>query len=339
MLVRCLPLFSYAARMSMVCSKCGTPAVVALSILWRLFCSAQHGEVKVHELMLGQSSAPGAIAPTFSPDGRSVVYGKSVGAQTFLFQIEKSAGRWGVPRVASFSGQYTDIEPAFAPDGKYIIFSSNRPLPGGTALADGNYDGKVRPGHGGHLWRVDRRSTGWGEPFPLPALVNATDSTFSPSISGDGTLYFMRPVNVGDKFHLYSSRLVKGDYAAPERVSFSNLDGFGDFDPAVARDASFLIFSSSRPPSLPHRSDLFIVYRTHDAWSSPVDLRSLLTDDVFGVEARLSPHEKTLYFTNTRRLAPDPPESPEHPFVQHTWEVDGTALEQSLRNQNGDRKP
>jgi hypothetical protein len=39
------------------------------------------------------------------------------------------------------------------------------------------------------------------------------------------------------------------------------------------------------------------------------------------VEARLSPDEKTLYFTNGRRLPTDPPEGPEHPYIQHTWEV------------------
>ena len=273
--------------------------------------------------MLDQASAPGVAAPAFSPDGRLVVYGKTVGAQTFLLESERTAGRWGVPHVTRFSGVYTDIEPAFDPDGRYIIFSSNRPVAIGAPLADGNYDGKVRPGHGGHLWQVFRSASGgWGEPTLLSTSVNGSDSVFSPSIAGDGTLYFMRPVIAGEKFHLYRSRFVDGQYLTPERVSFSNLDAYGDFDPAVAKDGSFLIFSSPRPPSLPHRSDLFLVYRTQRGWSEPVDLRSLLCEDVYGVEARLSPDERTLYFTNGRRLPSDPPESPDNPRVQHTWQVD-----------------
>lgn len=242
----------------------------------------------------------------------------------------------GIPSITRFSGTYTDIEAAFAPSGRYIIFSSNRPLSAGASLAAGNYDGKVRPGHGGHLWQVFRTSSGWGKPTPLPGITNASDSTFSPSIARDSTLYFMRPVNHGERFHLYSSRFVKGHYLAPERVSFSNLDAYGDFDPAVAKDGSFLIFSSPRPPSLPHRSDLFIVYRTQRGWSEPVDLRSLLCEDVFGVEARLSPDEKTLYFTNGRRLPSDPPQSPDHPYVQHTWQVDLSLIKHPKETANNE---
>ncbi|MDQ2842318.1 MAG: hypothetical protein M3Y72_14995, partial [Acidobacteriota bacterium] len=117
---------------------------------------------------------------------------------------------------------------------------------------------------------------------------------------------------------------------------FSNLGAYGDFDPAVAKDGSFLIFSSPRPPSLTHRSDLFLVRHTHDGWSQPEDLRSLLSDEVFGVEARLSPDETILYFTNSRRLPTDPPESPEHPYVQHTWQVDISALNSSARHKNAE---
>jgi Tol biopolymer transport system component len=277
--------------------------------------------VPVEEMMLGQSSPPQGVAPAFSPDGKLVVYGKSVGEGIFLFEAEKTGATWSAPHLASFSGQYNDLEPAFDPNGKYLIFSSNRPLQAGGALAEGNYDGKVRPGHGGRLWRVERTAQGWGEATVLPDTINATSSTYSPSIASDGTLYFMRPVNAGEKFHLYRAKMQNGQYAQPERVSFSNLDAYGDFDPAVARDGSFMIFSSPRPPSPPHTSDLFIVYRKNDEWSAPVDLRTILSDDVHGVEARLSPDEKTLYFTNGRRLPTDPPEGPEHPYVSHTWEV------------------
>jgi len=86
------------------------------------------------------------------------------------------------------------------------------------------------------------------------------------------------------------------------RPSFS-VDAYGDVDPAVAPDESFLIFSSGRPPALPHTADLFIVFRTPNGWSEPLDLRQLISDKVFGVEARLSPDLKTLYFSNHRNAA------------------------------------
>lgn len=258
-------------------------------------------------------------APAFSPDGKYVVFGRSAGDGIFIYVSERSGGRWGPAKVAPFSGIYRDLEPTFAPNGKYLVFASNRPMEAGGKLAEGNYDGQVRPEKGGHLWKVERSTKGWGEPQALPLSVNASDSTFSPSITGDGSLYFMRPVNAGEHFHLYRSQHANGTYQSPQRVSFSNLDAYGDFDPAVSKGDQFLIFSSPRPPSLAHKSDLFIVHRKHGEWSEPIDLRESMGADVYGVEARLAPDEKTLYFINGRKLPSDSPD--ENVRVTHSWEV------------------
>jgi Tol biopolymer transport system component len=296
------------------------------TVSWRQMASVSPRAVVVEPMMLGQASPLEGIAPAFSPDGKLVCFGKRIGKDMSIFESEQKNGRWSEPRIVSFSGHYTDLEPAFDPHGRYIIFASNRPLESGGPLAEGNYDGKVRPGNGGHLWRVDRVGDHWGEPRPLPERINASNSTFSPGIEADGSLYWMRPPTPGDHFHLYRSQMTHGEYAEPERVSFSNLAAYGDFDPVVAPDGSFLIFSSPRPPSVPHRSDLFIVYRKEQGWAEPVDLAQALSPNVYGVEARLSPDRKTLYFTNGRRLSSDPSESAEHPYVQHTWQVDLSLL-------------
>ncbi len=217
------------------------------------FVIAQAAGCKVQELTLDQSSAPGATAPAFSPDRHLVVFGKAVGSRTFLFQSDRRANLWGSPHLAGFSGVYTDIEPAFSSDGRHIIFTSNRPLVGGGARLDGNYDGKVRVGHGGQLWKVNRTSRGWSEPVLLPDEVNEGGSVFSPAIQGDGTLYFMRPVNAGDKFHLYRSPFVEGHYSNLQRLNFSNLEAYGDFDPAVSKAGSFFLLvpsASVSPASL-----------------------------------------------------------------------------------------
>lgn len=222
--------------------------------------------------------------------------------------------------MAPFSGTYRDLEPTFAPSGKYLIFASNRPLDPGGKLADGNYNGQVHPEGGGHLWKVERRGDRWGEPQPLPSSVNAGDSVFSPSITGDGSLYFMRPVQSGGKFHLFRAQMQNGRYSAPEQVSFSNLDEFGDYDPAVSKDDRFVIFSSPRPPAPAHQADLFIAYRKNGAWSAPIDLRLKLSPDVYGTEARLDPKERTLFFTNARKLPTDQ-SADEHAVFIHSWQV------------------
>ena len=181
--------------------------------------------------------------------------------------------RGGPRKWRLFRGVYRDLEPTFAPNGKYLIFASNRPLQAGGKLADGNYNGKQYPEQGGHLWKVEHHGDQWGDPQPLPMSINASDSVFSPSITGDGSLYFMRPVNAGEKFHLFRAQMKNDAYQSPQRVAFSNLEAFGDYDPAVSKDEQFLIFSSPRPPAPAHQTDLFIVYRKGGEWSEPIDLR------------------------------------------------------------------
>jgi hypothetical protein len=273
--------------------------------------------VEVREFEFDGSAA---VAPAFSPDGKTVFFGRYAGETISIFVSNKVDGRWTAPKVASFSGTYRDLEPAFAPSGRYLIFASNRPFGSDGKLADGNYNGSLHPGAGGHLWRVELKGGVWREPVALPTLINSSDSTFSPSLAEDGSLYFMRPAITGEKFHLYRAQMHAGQYSIPERVSFSDLDGYGDFDPAIAKDERFMIFSSARPPAPPHQTDLFIVHRENDKWSDPVDLRLVLSDDVYGTEARLAPDEKTLFFTNARKLSSDYSADDKAVFV-HTWEV------------------
>jgi hypothetical protein len=291
------------------------------AMAWLAFSSAA-SVVQAAELKPREFSVDGqpAVAPAFSPDGKLVLFGRSVGKGIFIFMAERSGGAWGPSKVAPFSGTYRDLEPAFAPSGKYLIFSSNRPLTPGGKLADGNYNGQVQPEGGGHLWKVERRGDPWGEPQPLPASINVGDSVFSPSITGDGSLYFMRPVHDGEKFHLFRAQMQSGEYLEPERVSFSNLDEFGDYDPAVSKDDRFVIFSSPRPPAPAHQTDLFIVYRKHGKWGEPIDLRLPLSPDVHGTEARLDPKERTLFFTNAHKL-PAAQSADGQAFSVHSWQV------------------
>ena len=298
----------------------GIPLFVAALAGLSLVCTA--GAVRAAETQPQEFAVDNlpAVAPAFSPDGKLVVFGRSVGKGISIFVSERSAGQWGPAQVAPFSGTYRDLEPTFDPHGKYLIFASNRPLQPGGKLADGNYNGQLSPENGGRLWKVERRGQAWGEPKPLPASINVGGSVFSPSITGDGSLYYMRPVHDGEKFHLFRAQMKAGAFLPPERVAFSNLEAFGDYDPAVSKDDRFLIFSSPRPPAPAHQADLFIVRRTNGGWSEPVDLRLSVSPDVYATEARLDPAERTLFFTNARKLPTDRG-ADEHAIVIHSWQV------------------
>jgi len=245
------------------------------------------------------SDAPNNLDAAFTPDGKSVYFVQASKDKPSVITFSKRAGnKWNSPQIAPFSSTETnDLEPAFDSHGKYLIFASSRPTTEGGTKIDGHYNGKVYPGMGGNLWKAALTKKGWGKAEVLPITINADSSVFSPAVAGDGSLYFMRADN-GGIFHIYRSQMNNGTYEAPVQASFT-LSDHGDFDPAVAPDESFIIFSSGRSPA-PKTTDLFICLRdAKGEWGQPIDLRSVLSDRVFGIEARLSPDCKTLYFTNS----------------------------------------
>lgn len=233
----------------------------------------------------------GDSAPAFVPGGSRVVFARGKGTARRLYVSHESNGHWSEPERAPFSAAWMDIEPAMAPDGSYLVFVSNRPARSGGKALDGYFGGKLHVGRGGNLWRVASGNGAWGVPVRLPDIVNASPSTYSPAVAADGSLYFTRPDPGTRHTRLYVSRRVDGRYQTPQAVPFSD-GAVSDYDPAVAPDQSFIVFSSDRAPTPANHSGLFIAFARHAGWSTPVAL------NVYGYEARLGPEPGTLYFND-----------------------------------------
>jgi hypothetical protein len=235
-------------------------------------------------------------APTFTPDGKTVYFhrsGASLGAVILVSHWQ--GGKWSAPDIAPFSGQWSDIEPAMAPDGSYMIFASNRPgKPGGKPL-NGCWNSQHYPQGGGNLWRVDRKGDAWSEPYRLPDIINNDSSIFSPAVASNGNLYFMKPVGDTGKFHLYCSPYRNGKFEKPAPMPFSPADTISEVDCAVAPDESFMIICSRRPPA--KKMELFIVFQKNGQWGNPLNLGEEVNRS-WGNEARLSADHRTLYFAS-----------------------------------------
>jgi hypothetical protein len=239
----------------------------------------------------GWGQGPDA-SPAFTPDGKTVYFTHADGEKRTIMVSHLHQGRWSAPTIAVFSGQWRDIEPAMAPDGSYLVFVSNRPIVDGGKVLDGYFGGAVRPGKGGNLWRVDRTGSGWSEPVRLPDIVNGQSAIYSPAVARNGNLYFAQPDPKTKKTRMFRSQVLAGQYAAPEPLPFS--DGvISDYDPVVAPDESFIIFSSIRPPTPKEQSGIFLSFFRHHQWTTPIPFAPFL----IGIECRLSPDSKTLYFT------------------------------------------
>jgi len=263
-------------------------------------------------------------APTFSPDGNTVFFGRGNPSQFTVLVSHRIDGSWSEPEIAPFSGCWRDLEPSMAPDGSYLIFASNRPASKGGKPLDGHYGGKVALGKGGNLWRVDRVGSGWSDAHRLPDSVNVSDSVFAPTISSDGTLYFMHPDAQGNHFHLFRSAYSRGSYQ-PATPAGLDAGGTAEVDPAVAPDESFIIFSS-RSPEHPQQSRLFIAFRDNQNWNTPIDLGDEVNEEGDNNEARLGADHRSLYFsTNTVEPVTYP----------STRELTASALARMLVRDNG----
>jgi WD40-like Beta Propeller Repeat len=278
-------------------------------LIWMSCLVGLFSLVETHITCLAQNSpklfAPGVISgpahdlsPAFTPDGKTVYFTRSNGSASIIVTSTFANGQWSTPAIASFSGTWNDLEPAMAPDGSFLVLASNRPTADGGKPIDGTFNGKTYPGAGGNLWRVDRTGGGWGQPKRLPDTINTGTGVFSPAITSDGSLYFMKPDSQTGNFHLWRSQYSGGAYLAPVPAGLGD-STTEDVDPTIAPDESFIVYTANHP-SKHDQKRLRIAFHKKDGWGTPVDLGDEVNEAGANVEARLGSDHRTLYFsTNT----------------------------------------
>jgi hypothetical protein len=119
-------------------------------------------------------------SPTFSPDGREMIFLSADANFTNyrLLSLRCEGGAWGKPAPLPFSSAppVLEADPFLTPDGKRLYYISTRHDP-----KHEDFD----------IWFVDRLSNGaWSEPTRLPEPVNSPASELLPRQDAQGRLYF-----------------------------------------------------------------------------------------------------------------------------------------------------
>jgi Tol biopolymer transport system component len=252
-------------------------------------------------------SAPGGVdCLTFTPDGNTVLFDVEGKHSVTIMESHRVHGSWSTPKVASFSGTWMDHDPVVAPDGSYLVYTSNRPD------AEGG-----QPMHGGHLWRVDRRGDTWSTPTRFPDAVNATTRTFAPAVAANGDVYYQQADPPRHDYLLYRTQRRDGTYGTPALVELGEAKAH-KLDPAIAPDGSFIVFDANyADKSKPDR--LYIAFRDGDHWRQPIDMGDALNQyQPWG--SHLSPDHRTLYFTSDHAL-PGNVSAAAHQGSNHIWRV------------------
>jgi hypothetical protein len=280
------------------------------------------------------------FALAIAPHASVLLFTRGVDGRSFILQSHNVVGRWTSPKTAPFSGRWIDLEPAWSPDGSFVVFASNRPHDGGARALTARYYGKEQTG--GALWRVDYTASRWGTPRRLAEEINRGGSVWTPTIAGDGALYYMTTDLGTGRFRLYRAEHAYGDRPHVRELAFSD-GAHNDVDPFVTPDQSHLIFSSDRNQATPAKNPgperLFIAFnpRSKDPLVCAMKVEGFDDPTVSMVEARLSPDLRTLYFAS-RRLAHAEGETAkgdwddgkaniwETPFTPALWRFDGASL-------------
>jgi Tol biopolymer transport system component len=245
----------------------------------------------------------------FTPDQRTAYVCRANGTFTYFTILEtyRRAGRWTEPRVAPFSGRWSDADPHISPDGAWIYWISNRPLPTdtGVVLKNGRDDYDV--------WFAERTAEGdWGAPRHLGAPVSSPDAVeWSPSVAANGNLYFgtIRGGGRGGN-DIWVSRLVNGVYQSPENLGDSVNTRFGEYEPWVAPDESYLIISAQGRPDGLGGFDLYISFRRNGVWQKALHLPAPINSEHGDFNQSVSPDGLYLYFSSSRSTLDKIPERP-----------------------------
>jgi hypothetical protein len=240
--------------------------------------------------------------PTFTPDGREIYFLKMAPnfSRWTIFVSRYKDGRWSLPEVAPFSGQFQDADPYITADGKHFYFISDRPLETG---------GERQSHHG--IWVMDNTESGWSAPHHLPAPVNSDTDEFYPIALRNGTLYFgsqRKDSNgLGDIYRAVPQK--NGSYTV-ENLGPPVNTGAGEYEAFVTEDERVLLLAATRRPDSLGGYDLYVSHKQADGkWSEPVNLGPEINSPERELSPKLTPDGKYLIWTSCRlpALAAKPP--------------------------------
>ncbi|MCP4006160.1 MAG: hypothetical protein GY725_18405 [bacterium] len=227
----------------------------------------------------------------FSPNGKEFYYAVDVGIDWVIMVSRERGGVWSEPEVASFTRSSSGVDLCISADSRRLLFCSYRSRSGGS-----------EPENDLDIWYVDRTETdSWSEPVNL-ASVNSETNEFYPSLTTDGTLYFLsrRAGGIGGS-DIYRSTQVDGHYTEPENLGPVLNTPANEGDALIAPDESFIVFNSRGHEQGPGEGRLFISFRGHEgSWSPPRNLGQVMEADPSDFCPTLSPDGKYFFFSSAR---------------------------------------
>jgi hypothetical protein len=227
---------------------------------------------------------------TFSPDGKSFYFSRSINRQSNIYVTHFNGVKWTEPTAVPISApNSSDADPAFAPDGK-LYFISNRPVSKSDTTHD--YD----------IWYSTPQEGGsWSAPENLKS-INSDSNEYYVSFAENGNLYFAssRTGGFGEE-DIYVSKLVNGKYSSPENLGAAINSPKPEYDPCILPKENVIIFTSSNRSDSFGGADLYCSKTdSNGKWLQAVNLGKNFNTKSREFCPSFSPDSKFFFFSSER---------------------------------------
>ncbi|MGB5273753.1 MAG: hypothetical protein WBN39_06830 [Flavobacteriaceae bacterium] len=289
-------------------------SILIISIFWLFSCKTETEIPRVEYSKEVVSSpipfAKGVISTnknsefelTFSADGQTVYFSRRAPEKKQKIYVSNfKNGKWTAPILANFSID-RDETASITPDGKYLFFGSERPIP--EKPNKGTFDMNI--------WMMERTDNGWSEPRPLPEPINAVqlENEKWPSSNNNffftndnKTFYFTSMMRGTKSIKLYETKFDGKDFSEPKAI-----DGIWDdekfwiYSAVISPNGKYLVFNSYEAPGGEGGEDVFVSRKTENGWSKAKSIGKLVNTKNEEGSPRFSRDGKYFFFSRAENL-------------------------------------
>jgi Tol biopolymer transport system component len=226
--------------------------------------------------------APGIIsrgstehsAAIFSSDGNQVYWVSRQIPVMNIWYMTRINNRWTKPEILPpFGDSKVCFDPFLSNDGNRLYF----------ATGNGNVD----------IWFIEKQGGGWSKPQGLSSVINTHNGQCQATFTNDETVYFIDYKTINKKWtcDILKSKFRNGNYLPPVTLPACINSQTEDWTPFVAKDESYLVFSSG--------GDLYISFHDNknDVWSDRINMGDSINTKTQETYPTISPDGKYLFFT------------------------------------------